>query len=214
MPAAIGFGDLGLDEHADQIVGRLLAAGGDDRRETSDHLRSGSTATARMSRASATGTPKLPVIVSTGIAAQKSTLSSARPSARNESISASTVSLIQFVIHHWALAGTKDGWTSDAVAAMLGAAHHQHGCTRDRRRRRSRPRRSATRRTAASLRYARVAGLVAEGREVRALREREAVNIGSPSTPVSRAPFPGAPVAAPAARAKPGTDHRCTYRRR
>ena len=67
----------------------------------------------RTSRAWSTGTPKLPVIVSTGMAAQKSTLSSARPSSMNESIRASTVSSIQLRIHHWALAGTKDGCTSD-----------------------------------------------------------------------------------------------------
>ena len=68
---------------------------------------------ARTSSASSTGTPKLPVIVSTGMAAQKSTFSSARPSAAMTSIRASTVCSIHFPIHHCALAGTKDGWTSD-----------------------------------------------------------------------------------------------------
>ena len=57
--------------------------------------------------------PKLPVMVRTGMAAQKSTFSSARPSSTIASISAWTVSSIHWLIHHWALAGTNDGWTSD-----------------------------------------------------------------------------------------------------
>ncbi|MFD0850771.1 hypothetical protein ACFQ07_00825 [Actinomadura adrarensis] len=51
-------------------------------------------------------------MVSTGMAAQKSTLSSARPSPAKPSIRCWTVSSIQFWIHHCAFAGTNDGCTS------------------------------------------------------------------------------------------------------
>ncbi len=66
----------------------------------------------RITSACSTLTPKLPVIVSTGIAAAKSTLSSACPSSTKLSMSECTVRSIQLVIHHWALAGTNDGCTS------------------------------------------------------------------------------------------------------
>ncbi len=65
-----------------------------------------------MTSAWSTVTPKLPVMVSTGMAAAKSTLSSARPLSTNVSISAWTVCSIQLLIHHCALAGTNDGCTS------------------------------------------------------------------------------------------------------
>jgi hypothetical protein len=57
--------------------------------------------------------PKLPVIVSIGIAAQKSTLRSAWPSSTKLSISASTVRSIHCCRHHFAFAGMNDGCTSD-----------------------------------------------------------------------------------------------------
>ena len=66
-----------------------------------------------MSSACSTGTPKLPVMVSTGIAAQKSTLSSARPAPSKWSINRCTVCSIQLRIHHCAFTGTNDGWTSE-----------------------------------------------------------------------------------------------------
>ena len=66
----------------------------------------------RMISACSTSTPKLPVMVSTGMAAAKSTLSSACPSSTNWSMSAWTVCSIQLLIHHCALAGTNDGCTS------------------------------------------------------------------------------------------------------
>ena len=65
-----------------------------------------------MTSAWSTDTPKLPVMVSTGMAAAKSTLSSARPLSTNVSMSACTVCSIQLLIHHWAFAGTNDGCTS------------------------------------------------------------------------------------------------------
>ena len=67
----------------------------------------------RMISACSTLTPKLPVMVSTGMAAAKSTLSSARPSSTKLSINAWTVCSIQLLIHHCALAGTNDGCTSE-----------------------------------------------------------------------------------------------------
>jgi hypothetical protein len=65
----------------------------------------------RITSAWSTDTPKLPVMVSTGIAAAKSTLSSARPLPAKVSMSAWTVCSIQLLIHHCALAGTNDGCT-------------------------------------------------------------------------------------------------------
>ena len=64
-----------------------------------------------MTSAWSTDTPKLPVMVSTGMAAAKSTLSSARPSSTKLSMSRLTVCSIQLLIHHCAFAGTNDGWT-------------------------------------------------------------------------------------------------------
>ena len=58
------------------------------------------------------GTPKLPVMVKMGMAAQKSTLSSARPSPANPSMSISTVSEIQLSVHHLPFDDMNDGWTS------------------------------------------------------------------------------------------------------
>ena len=76
-------------------------------------IRSGWFSDSRTSSASSTGRPKLPVMVRTGMAAQKSTFNSARPSPSNESRSACTVRSIQFSVHHDTFAGEKEGWTSD-----------------------------------------------------------------------------------------------------
>ena len=67
---------------------------------------------ARMSSARGSDTPKLPVMVRSGMAAQNSTFRSARPLASNASMSACTVLSIHCSIHHRAFLGTKDGWTS------------------------------------------------------------------------------------------------------
>ena len=89
-------GDLGLGQHADEVVLRVLAPGGHDRRhDLAD--RAGSLESRGRRAPGSTSMPKLPVIVSTGMAAQKSTLSSARPSSTNESISAWTVSSIHLL---------------------------------------------------------------------------------------------------------------------
>ena len=80
----------------------------------------------RMSRACSIGTPKLPVIVSNGMAAQNSTLSSARPAGSMQSISVWTVFSIQFWIHQLALAGRERRLDERPVAPVFGAAHGKH----------------------------------------------------------------------------------------
>ena len=72
----------------------------------------GSFNASRMAMACSTSTPKLPVMTSTGSAAQKSTVRSAQPSSTNQSIKAWTVPSTQFVIHQLIRAGTNEGWTS------------------------------------------------------------------------------------------------------
>ena len=76
---AVLVGELGLDQHADEVVLRARA-----RRASTIGARisatfAGSRRCSRTSSAWSTSMPKLPVIVSTGMAAQKSTLSSASP---------------------------------------------------------------------------------------------------------------------------------------
>jgi hypothetical protein len=65
----------------------------------------------RISIACSTETPKLPVIVNIGIAAQKSTFKSALPSATNQSINACAVFSIHLVVHQLIRGSTKDGCT-------------------------------------------------------------------------------------------------------
>ena len=67
---------------------------------------------ARMSSASATDTPKLPVMVSSGMAEKNSTLRSARPSGSMRSSSASIAPTTHRSVHHDARFGTNDGCTS------------------------------------------------------------------------------------------------------
>ncbi len=77
-----------------------------------DKPRPSAVTAARMSRASGSDTPKLPVMVSNGMAAQNSTFRSARPLRSKESMRACTVLSIHCSIHHRAFFGTKDGCTS------------------------------------------------------------------------------------------------------
>ena len=110
---AVLVGVLGLDQHADEVVGGLHAPRRDDRfqdgedarrvahEELADHERLVD------AHAEAAGDGEH----GDGGGA-KSTLSSARPSSTKLSMSACTVCSIQLVIHHCALAGTNDGCTS------------------------------------------------------------------------------------------------------
>ncbi len=66
----------------------------------------------RMSRASPTDTPKLPVIVSSGIAEKNSTLRSAAPLGAMRSSSASIAPTTQRSVHHDARLGRNEGCTN------------------------------------------------------------------------------------------------------
>ena len=124
---AVVVGVLGLDQHADEVVlgcSRRAATMGSSMSTTFMRIAherlAGCRAPARR------GTPKLPVMVSTGMAAQKSTLSSARPSSTNPSMSRCTVSSIQFVDPPLRLGRHERRLHERAVAPVLGPAHRQH----------------------------------------------------------------------------------------